>query len=400
MQKYQKRRLHLLQAELRSVQLATARCSRLAKIAHSVHRTLAECIRSEDRPSFASLFAAFHEATDGCTAQPVEAGNGQNNDSFLSGLPERHSGVIVEMMHQVRCNGDFIADRLATLTHREVLALLPDRASSRSNGSVLESSTGAFSRASRQLGYIVDGQTDLLSSLTFGSALETMILSVSGMSRSPHHDDRRAMEVWSTVCARSIAERRPGSDKLVPAVLDLWASNDAWPGRSRLELWMQRAMQRGAFLLDRPSKQSFRMRIQVRPEVPAQEDIQAETFYAEAVGQLLDLLADQSGATVIPEPALRMCKAIWAKLPQDSGYQHGLPRFILTRWLFPTFVPDAITLPEVGLRHSLICTALTSSSLPICLPTIMCPMMHARTFSARLQAEHRRRFSMSPTHCM
>ncbi|TKA83580.1 hypothetical protein B0A55_00417 [Friedmanniomyces simplex] len=88
------------------------------------------------------------------------------------------------------------------------------------------------------------------------------------------------------------------------------------------------------------------MRIQVRPEIPALEDVQAEAFYVDAVNQLLELLSDTSGATVIPEPVLRMCRAIWTKLPQDSGHQRGLSRFLLTRWLFSSFIMDAIVLPE------------------------------------------------------
>ncbi|TKA64964.1 hypothetical protein B0A55_09907, partial [Friedmanniomyces simplex] len=195
-------------------------------------------------------------------------------------------------------------------------------------------------------GYVADKQTDSLSSLAFRSALETLVYSVSAYSGGSNVEDRRALDVWSTVCARLIAEQKPGSEKLVPAVLDLWAVSTAWPGKQRLELWLLQTLQRGAFLLEQPSKQSFRMRIQVRPEIPALEDVQAEAFYVDAVDQLLELLSDTSGVAVIPEPALRMCRAIWTKLPQDSGHQRGLSRFLLTRWLFSSFAMDAIVLPE------------------------------------------------------
>ncbi|KAK4895722.1 hypothetical protein LTR27_006203 [Elasticomyces elasticus] len=348
MQEYQKRRLYQLEFELRALQLSTARTARLARIARSVHRTLAECVRSEDRLSFTSIFGALQDAADGSTVPVGMDQTATDEAPFLNGLRENHRDAVVKLLHQVRTNGDFLADRLVSLTSREVLALLPDRGSTRSSGSVLETSGGSYLRSSRHLGYVADRQTDFLSALSFGSTLETLVHAVGAYSTSSEGEDNRSLDIWSTVCARLITERKSGSEKFVPAVLDLWAESDAWPGKQRLEIWMRRTLQRGSFLLDQPSKQSFRMRIQVRPELPRPEDTQAEAFYDEAVSQLLDLVADGSGATVIPESALSMFRAIWRKLPPESGHQRGLSRFILTRWLFSSFIMDVLSLPEAS----------------------------------------------------
>ncbi|KAK0909533.1 hypothetical protein LTR02_004397 [Friedmanniomyces endolithicus] len=344
LQKYQRRRLWDLQAELRSMQLATSRNARLAKIARSVHRTMAECIRSEDKSSFVSLFSTFHDVAD----EPVDerAHTAEAQSTFLDRLSYHHRAVVLKLLYQVHSDGAFIADRLAAFTHRELLALLPDRGPTRSTASVLDSSRSSYSRVSQQLGYVADSQMDSLSSLAFGSALETLVFAIDGHSGNLATDESRALEVWSTVCAHLIAIQKPGSEKLVPAVLDLWAMSTAWPGRQRLELWMLQVLQRGAFLLEQPSKHSFRMRIQVRPAIPAQDDLEIEAFYADAVNELLELLSDVSGATVIPQPALDMCHAIWKKLSPGSGHQRGLSRFLLTRWLFSSFVLDAVVLPE------------------------------------------------------
>ncbi|KAK0356753.1 hypothetical protein LTR59_000965 [Friedmanniomyces endolithicus] len=344
LQKYQRRQLCDLQAELRSLQLATSRNARLAKMAPSVHRTMAECIRSEDKPSFVSLFSLFHDVADEPADERAHTAVAQS--TFLDRLPDHHRTVILQLLHEVHNDGAFVADRLAALTHRELLALLPDRGPTRSTASVLDSSRASYSRVSQQLGYVADSQMDSLSSVAFGSALETLIYAVDGHSGNLATDESRALEVWSTVCAHLIAIQKPGSEKLVPAVLDLWAVSTAWPGKQRLELWMLQVLQRGAFLLEQPSKQSFRMRIQARPAIPAQEDVEAEVFYADAVSELLELLSDVSGATVIPQPALDMCHAIWKKLSPGSGHQRGLSRFLLTRWLFSSFVLDAVVLPE------------------------------------------------------
>ncbi|KAK5747107.1 hypothetical protein LTR17_000239 [Elasticomyces elasticus] len=346
MQEYQKRRLCQLEAELRALQLSTARTARLARIARSVHHTLAECVRSEDRLSFTSIFGALQDAADGSTVRVGMDATATDEAPFLNGLRDNHRDAVVKLLHQVRTNGNFLADRLASLTSKEILALLPDRGSTRSSGSVLETSGGSYLRSSRHLGYVADRQTDSLSALSFGSTLETLVHAVGAYSGSSGGEDIRSLDVWSTVCARLITDRKSGSEKFVPAVLDLWAESDAWPGKQRLEIWVRRTLQRGAFLLDQPSKQSFRMRIQVRPELPRPEDTQAEAFYDEAVSQLLDLVADGSGATLIPETALIMFRAIWRKLPPESGHQRGLSRFILTRWLFSSFIMDVLSLPE------------------------------------------------------
>ncbi|KAK3116350.1 hypothetical protein LTR53_003376 [Teratosphaeriaceae sp. CCFEE 6253] len=331
-QKYQRRRLHAQEAELRSLQLATARTARLAKTARSIHRTLAECIQSEDKPNY--------DAMEDCAPREAGAVDGTGHEPFLDGLSDCHSGTIVNQLRKVRYSGDFIADRLAALSHPELLALLPEK-SPRSTGSVFESSTGASWRASHHIGCTTDRQMDMLASSSFSSPLETLVHCVSGLSRDPDSETRRATDVWSTVCARLLSDQTPGRERLIPAVLDMWSVPATWPGKARLELWMRQILQRGAFLLDRPSKLSFQMRTRPRPE----DEIRAEAFYAEAVAQLLDLLADQSGATVIPKPLMEMCSAIRTKLSRALGFQCGLPRFILT-WFFTSFVTDAMTLPE------------------------------------------------------
>src|ERR1700710_824686 len=62
LQKYQKRHRQQIQSQLCALQEASARTVRLTSAARSIQRTLAECIRSEDKISFTTLLNAFHEA--------------------------------------------------------------------------------------------------------------------------------------------------------------------------------------------------------------------------------------------------------------------------------------------------------------------------------------------------
>lgn len=361
LQKYQRRRCQELRSHLHGLQVATARTARLLTVTGSIQRNLAECIRCEDKNSFVSLFNAFQDAVDDCRQLASEpAGKGWSEPeesslvegSFLDRLQKPTHAIVTDFLTAIRYDGDFIADRLASLTPKEVLSLLPDRGSVRSAESIFGSTSGLYSRTSRQLGYVVDSQMELLSSQAFGSTLETLVHCMRSGSKASISEDSLAFDTWSTVCARLVSEQKQGSEKLVPAVLDIWASPADWPGKARLRQWILQTLQSGSFLTEQSSKQSFRMRVQGRPEVPAEEEIRSESFYSRAVGELLDLLADLRGASVIPESVLKMCRAIWTKLQPYPGHQRAFPHFVLTRWLFSPFFIEAISLPEVRVSPS------------------------------------------------
>ncbi|KAI6957288.1 hypothetical protein KC329_g18026 [Hortaea werneckii] len=178
-----------------------------------------------------------------------------------------------------------------------------------------------------------------------------MILSIRDLSMPRAIEERRSLDLWSTVCARLIIEQKPGSEKLVPAVLDIWTSSCDWPGKTRIDLWIAETLRKGAFLMEQPSKQSFRIRVHGRPDSSADDEKKSEDFYSQATDALLDLLADPSDVSVIPNKALEMCRAIWTKLQTSPGHQRGFPHFILTRWLFSSFLVQVVTLPEVWLNY-------------------------------------------------
>lgn len=369
LQKYQSRTCRQVQRQLYRVQTVRARSSRLIHTARSVHRTLAECIRGEDKHSFVNLYNSFHDAVNDCSDQirdsletiptPHDTLDGYPA-SFLDTLPPDARSSVLEFLSNVKHDGVFVADRLAALTHREAVALLPEKGLSKSSDSIFGSSPRTSSRTSRHLGFVVDGQTELLSSSEYSSPLETLIHSVRGTFRHGLQDDNTATTVWATACARLIAEQKHGSEKLVPFVIDTWAFSSPWQGKDRLGSWILQTLQKGTFLLEQPSRQSFRARVQGRPEAAAEDETRLETFYAEAVNSLLTLLADTKEASVIPEGARRLCQAICLKLKSSARHQVAFPNFVMTRWLFTSFLPDAITLPEASATFS-VDTPLTNS---------------------------------------
>lgn len=341
--------------QLHHVRVVAARTARLASIARSVQRTLAECIRAEDKQSFAKLHNIFQDALEDCTRgarSPKSDTYHADPSTFLEQLPESTRKLLLEFVTALRYDGDFIADRLACLSHRELLSLLPGKPSVRSSESIFGPTSGMRSHLSTHLGYAADAQADLVTSSGFQSMLGSMMLSVQCLSEGISNEKSRILDVWSTACARLIASQQPGSEKVVPAVLEIWSSSCQWPGKDRLGQWILETLRGGSFLLEQPSKQSFKLRIQGRPDPPAEDELRIEDFYAQAADDLLDLLADSQGTSIIPDSVLEMSRAIWTKLQSSSSHQRAFPHFVLTRWLFSPFLLEAVFLPEVRARYS------------------------------------------------
>lgn len=272
------------------------------------------------------------------------SGSSKPRSISLKALAQR--SALLEFLASIRGARGYIADRLSSLTHKELLALLPDRNTSKSNESVFDSSVRSASRVSRNLGYVVDSQTDQLTTLEPTSPLEALIQSTRSLDKELQQDTI-AEEIWSTACARLVSDQKRGMEKVVPTVIDIWSSSIAWLGRNRLEAWIGQTLQEGAFVSEQPSRQSFRVRIQGRQDPNAEEERKMEAFYSKAVQSLLDLLADPNGASVIPDGAVTLCRRIASRI-SSLGQRDAFCKFVLTRWLFNSFIAGAVTLPEVG----------------------------------------------------
>jgi hypothetical protein len=303
-----------------------------------------------------SLFNALRDALDCAEATNIyDQTKGAENlsnvnypGSFVDALSAESRNVVLDFLTKVRHDGNFVADRLTALTHKELLSLLPDKGQSRSAESIFGSSPRTSSRTSRHLGFVADGQTELLSSFEYGSPLEALVLSVRGIAHPCLASDPIATDVWSTVCARLISEQKPGCEKFVPAVINVWAMSSPWPGKERLSMWISQVLQNGLFLFEQAKKQSFRVRTQGLSDPNADDEARTGQYYASSVNSLLSLLGEHNGASAIPEGALELCHAICRKLQSSQHHHQGFPNFVLTRWLFSSFLPDAITLPEAS----------------------------------------------------
>lgn len=357
LESYKTEKSHQTQRHLWQAQVKGARAARLKQSAYAIQRTLAECIRAEDKENFATLFNAYIEASQNA----CEPWSGSQADryfqepelvvypaSFLDTLDAGARHTILAFLSHLRSNDNFLANCLATLPSPELLmALLPDRGLTDTGDSIFGPSSRPYSRNFRYLAFAVDRQTRCLSCASFVSPLDTLIHAVRDLAIEDLEQDDRATGVWAQVCATLIFEQKPGCERFVPAVLDCWATSCQWEGRDRMQLWLLDTLRRGAFLQERPG-QHPKIESIVTPDGLHADDVQAD-FYCAAVESLLSLLGQCDGPSVIPESAIKICLRTYQRLEHSARHQSAFPNFVLTRWLC-SFVANVITLPEVSAK--------------------------------------------------
>lgn len=351
---YQKQRRLQTQRLFRRLQTATSRTQRLAIASRHIRRTLADCLRSEDKHSFAHLFNTFQTACDQSAllsatgildSDYVADGTDSHTDGFLDELSAPSRGTIVQLLTRLRHDQRFVADRILSLSQKELIALLSDGSFPRRPESVLGGSQRSSTRSVKPMGFVVDRVVDDIAAGSFRTPLETLVRlhNSSGQSSAAH---ARSTDLWANVAARLIAGKKQGGDRMTTALLDIWSFQMDWPGKDRIRTWMLHTLRRGQFLTEQPSRQSFRVRVQGQTDLSTEETARTEAFYQGTVNQLLELLADPDGASVIPDGALELSAAIYNHLGDAPDHQRALPGFLVTRWLFGSFLTDLLILPE------------------------------------------------------
>lgn len=181
---YQKQRRLQTQRLFRRLQTATSRTQRLAIASRHIRRTLADCLRSEDKHSFAHLFNTFQTACDQSAllsatgildSSYVADGTDSHTDGFLDELSAPSRGTIVQLLTRLRHDQRFVADRILSLSQKELIALLSDGSFPRRPESVLGGSQRSSTRSVKPMGFVVDRVVDDIAAGSFRTPLETLV---------------------------------------------------------------------------------------------------------------------------------------------------------------------------------------------------------------------------------
>ncbi|KAH6638855.1 hypothetical protein C7974DRAFT_387433 [Boeremia exigua] len=364
LQGYQEQRKAHSRVRLHRWLVSSALSARLVHCGELAYRTLVDNFRSDDKKHFALLYNALNDVRNSCDAtrqyallEPdldfAKARTTSKTDkaalnfsTFLNHVPSKILDDLLDFISEVRTNPDFLAARIASLSQQELASLSSFRQALDPVESVI-AITGARGKNPAASKPAQNGPSPVERLLSFQrhDPLATLIYTIFANSSGPDSaEDLRRTDVWATTCAKMIKENKAGTDRFVKTILDVWAGMREWPGKANLELYLMQALQDGQFLLEKAEDQPTR---QGQPAPRSTKDtIAADEFFDKAVKRLFEVIDDEPSAGGIPEGVLEIGNAILRKLDDERGIRRGAQSFFVSRWLFTTYLMNAIIHPE------------------------------------------------------
>ncbi|KAF2276445.1 uncharacterized protein EI97DRAFT_398223 [Westerdykella ornata] len=363
LQSYQEQRKAHARVRLHRWLVSSALSARLVHCGELAHRTLVDNFRSDDKRSFATLYNAFHDVRNSCDAtrryallEPdLDFGRpkGLKHDkmhsfpTFINDIPTKVVDDLLAFVSEIRTKPDFLATRILNLSQQELASLTSFRQALDPIDSVMAIQARGKTTAAAQKSNQAHGPSPVERLLSFQrhDPLSALVYTIFANSSGPDSaEDLRRTDVFATTCAKLIMEQPPkqGMEKFIKTVLDVWAGMREWPGKSNLELYLMQVLQDGQFLLEKAEE-----RPGSQPVPRSNKDtIASEDFFDKAVKRLFEVVDDEPSAGGIPEGVLEIGNAILRKLDESRNLRKGAQNFFVSRWLFSTFLLNAIIHPE------------------------------------------------------
>ena len=368
LQSYQEQRKAHARVRLHRWLVSSALSARLVHCGELAHRTLVDNFRSDDKKSFATLYNAFNDVRNSCDAtrryallEPdLEFGKykGPKHDrvqsfsTFINEVPSKIVDDLLAFVSEIRTKPDFLATRILNLSQQELAALTSFRQALDPIDSVMAMQARGKTVGSAQKPSQAQGLSPVERLLSFQrhDPLSALVYTIFANSSGPDSaEDIRRTDLFATTCAKLIMENKQGMEKFLKIVLDVWAGMREWPGKANLELYLMRVLQDGQFLLEKAEAE--RPAGATAQPVPrsTKDTIAADDFFDKAVKSLFEVVDDEPSAGGIPEGLLEIGNAILRKLDESKGLRRKAQNFFVSRWLFSSFLLNAIIHPEVRL---------------------------------------------------
>ncbi len=359
LQGYQEQRKTHARVRLHRWLVSSALSARLVHCGELAYRTLVDNFRSDDRKSFASLYNALNDVRNSCDVtrqyallEPdLEFGKSKNMRSekplsastFLNDVPSKILDNLLDFISEIRTNPEFLAARISSLSQQELTSLTSFRATVDPIDSVMFANPRSRNAPSQKPQQQGTSPVERLLSFQRHDPLSALVYTIFANSSGPDSaEDLRRTDVWATVCAKLIKNNNPN---FIRTVLDVWAGMREWPGKTNLELYLMQTLQDGQFLLEKPEEQAARPGMQATPR-STKDTIAADEFFDKAVKRLFEVVDDEPSAGGIPEGVLEIGNAILRKLEDEKSLRRASQNFFVSRWLFSTFLMNAIIHPE------------------------------------------------------
>lgn len=385
--KYQERKRANTRVRLQRTLVSTALSARLTRCGEIAQRNLAECFRTDDKKTFASLYGAIQDVRKSCdevrryahlepemeimqsaamvssesldtpTGSVIGAGPMAGSTiPFLNEISADARETFLSFLSKIRNDPDYLATRICALTNSERAAITNFHAGLDPIESVLPlynkpHARGLGATSNRHTSSGSQNPVERLLSFQRHDALSALIHTCFANSAGPDSaEDKRRTDIWATACARlmskSATESKAGNESvpiepILIHVLNVWSSMRDWSGRSNMEWYLMKILEDGAFLLDRAEDQhGTRFNIS---DWTSKDQIAAEEFYDRATDELFEILDDED-ATGLPEGLLEMGNQILKRL--DHKYVDSTRKWFIYKWLFSVWLLGVVIHPE------------------------------------------------------
>ncbi|KAL4788472.1 hypothetical protein BJX76DRAFT_353227 [Aspergillus varians] len=349
-----------LEQRLHATKVSIGVSARLIRLSSAVQRGLVDRLKHDDKANFIALYHTMIDLQEPCSLaaqrhlrqpdpwedwpSPRESALDRAPDFFRQLSPQSMTDLL-DILQSVRTDPQFVFEKLCSLTPTQLSTLLSSSvssweaggdpsfpATSRSRISSLHSKTGPVPAIPFKDRVLAFERTDPLSTLLFN------VYAAPLDSEAPEAQLR--LDMWSSVCAKLIADGASRSYALIDHILTLWATGSNWKAKPKFELYLMDVLQTGAFLLEHiEPPPGFDMD---GPIDPLRTDV-AEEYFASTVDALLELLDDTDAG--LPQSVVQLCKAILQKLDRQDCRDRFLD-FLFVQWFFPKFLYGALTYPE------------------------------------------------------
>ncbi|KAI8933346.1 hypothetical protein NX059_009968 [Plenodomus lindquistii] len=362
LQGYQEQRKAHLRVRLHRWLVSSALSARLVHCGELAYRTLVDNFRSDDKKGFATLYNALGDVRNSCDAtrqyallEPdLEFGKSQtikseklSSSTFLNDVPSKILDDLLDFISEIRTNPDFLATRISSLSQQELASLTSFRQALDPIDSVMAMQARGKNIGAHKPQQQGSNPVERLLSFQRHDPLAALMYSIFANSSGPDSaEDLRRTDVWATTCAKLIKDLKSNAaSNFIRTVLDVYAGMREWPGKSNLELYLMQVLQDGQFLLEKVDESTARTGTQPVPR-STKDTIAADEFFDKAVKNLFEVIDDEPSAGGIPEGILEIGNAILRKLEDEKNLRKATQNFFVSRWLFSTFLLNAIIHPE------------------------------------------------------
>lgn len=367
LQGYQEQRKAHSRVRLHRWLVSSALSARLVHCGELAYRTLVDNFRSDDKKGFASLYNALSDVRNSCDAtrqyallepdlefaksKSITSEPPLSASTFLHQVPSKILDDLLDFISEIRTNPDFLAARISSLSQQELASLTSFRQALDPIDSVMAMQARGKNVGAHKPHNQGTNPVERLLSFQRHDPLAALMYTIFANSSGPDSaEDLRRTDVWATTCAKLIKDTKSGSN-FIRTVLDVWAGMREWPGKATLELYLMQVLQDGQFLLEKAEEQAARPGTQPAPR-STKDSIAADEFFDKAVKRLFEVVDDEPSAGGIPEGVLEIGNAILRKLDEEKNLRKASQNFFVSRWLFSTFLLNAIIHPEACLLCS------------------------------------------------